>query len=175
MSDTVRQLIVGGVTVPVYAMTNISQRYEAIEAKSKRRFLGGGGWQRVTYSGKLRTSITGSGLIPASLGSVNYDGSVTISCIKHRGILSASTTIALPSARRTDTDSEPYGRALVGDKWISTPVSMSVDNAILTPVSGATIYQAVYFPEIVCHVDTPSEDKPAHGPIFGWSLTADEI
>lgn len=173
--STVRQLIVDGTSVPVWAMTEISQRYEEIEAKARRRFLGGGGWQRVTYGGKIRTSITGSGVIPASLGSIDYDGSFTLSCIAHRAIVSASSSIAIPSARRSDTGSEPYGRALVGDVWVSTPVSMMVDNAILTPVTGATQYQVVYFPEITVFADPPVEDKPTHGPVFGWSLVAEEV
>lgn len=175
MSDTVRQLIVGGVTVPVYAMIEISQRYEDISATYRSRVRSGSAKHRTIFSGKIRTVVAGSGLIPAGLQTVDYTTSFTLSCIKHRGILSASPNIALPTTRRSDAGSEPYGRALAGDTWIETPAVMVGDTAQLTPVSGATQYQAIYFPEITVFADPPTEDKPQHGPTFGWSLIAEEV
>lgn len=176
MSDTVRQLIVGGISVPVWAMVDISQRYEDIEAKARRRFLGGGGWQRTTYSGKIRTVITGSGIIPFGLSGIDYDSSFVLSCVAHRSIISASSDIEIPAARRTDAGSLPYGRALVGDKWIETGYDSIVSNTVaLTPVSGASLYQVIWFPKITVHADSPVEDKPSHGPVYGWSIVAEEV
>ena len=176
MSDTVRQLVVAGVDVPVWAMIDISQRYEPIQATTRRRFLDGGGWQRTTWNGKLRTVITGSGVIPAGLGEIDYTTSFSLWCVAHRSVQHASTGILIPSARRTDTGSTPYGRALVGDKWIATDVaSIVTDTVNLVAVSGATQYQVCYFPKITVFADPPFEDKPQHGPTFGWSLTAEEV
>lgn len=175
MSDTVRQLIVDGVTVPVWAMISISQRYEPVQGSYRSRMRSGTLKQRTIWNGKMRTVVTGSGVIPAALTGIDYTGSFTLSCIAHRGVLTASTSVALPSARRSDAGSEPYGRALVGDQWVATPVSMGGDTATITAVTGATQYQVVYFPEITVFADPPTEDKPEHGPNFGWSLVAEEI
>lgn len=171
---SVRQLIVGGVTVPVYAMTNISQQYGDISARSRKRTADGTLVIRSLWSGKLSTVITGAGLIPAGLQDIDFDSDFELSCIAHRAVNSATNTITIPAARRADTGSEPYGRALVGAKWIATPVTGIVANvATLTPVTGASLYQCVYFPKITAAGDL-TEGKPQHGPLFGWTLTAEE-
>lgn len=174
--SAVRQLIVDGITVPVYAMTGISQRYEPIRATYRARMVDGSAKQRTLWSGKLRTVITGQGLIPAGLSAVDFEASFTLSCVAHRAINAAGPVFTLPAARRTDSGSTPYGRAAVGDTWVDAPVDSLVGNTLtLQTVSGATQYQAVYFPEITVFADPPIEEHPEHGPSFGWSLTAEEL
>lgn len=174
--SAVRQLIVDGVAVPVYAMTGISQRYEPVHATYRARMVDGSGKQRTLWSGKLRTVITGQGLIPAGLSAIDFTASFTLSCVAHRAINSASRVITLPAARRSDSGSTPYGRAAVGDTWVDAPVASLVgDTLTLTEISGATQYQAVYFPELTVFADPPTEDHPEHGPSFSWSLTAEEL
>lgn len=171
---SVRQLIVGSVTVPVYAMTGISQQYGDISARSRKRTADGTLITRSLWSGKLSTVITGTGLIPAGLQEIDFDSEFELSCIAHRAVNSATNTITIPAARRADTGSEPYGRALVGEKWLATPVTGIVSNvATLTMVTGALLYQCVYFPKITAAGDL-TEEKPQHGPVFGWTLTAEE-
>ena len=173
---SVRQLIIGGVTVPVYAMTEISQRYEPLQASHDRRTADGTLITRTLWSGKLRTVISGSGLIPPGLADLDFDSNMTLSCVAHRAITQAGNVFTLPAARRTDSGSTPYGRAAVGDAWVSTPVDSLVSNTLtLTAVTGATAYQAVWFPELTVKARLVSEDHPEHGQAFGWSVEAEEI
>lgn len=173
---SVRQLIVDGVAVPVYASVQISQIYEVLRGTTPKRMRDGSLRWRTVWSGKLRTTISGSGVIPAGFSGIDFDDSFTLSCIAHRAVNSAGTTITIPATRRTDAGSTPYGRALVGGKWVPTTVTGIVSNvATLAAVTGATQYQCVYFPEIVVFADPPTETKPEHGPSFGWSLVAEEI
>lgn len=172
---SVRQLIVGSVIVPVYAMTDISQQYADISARSRKRTADGTLITRTLWSGMLSTVITGSGLIPSGLQEVDFDSEFELSCIAHRAVNSATNTITIPAARRSDAGSEPYGRALVGERWVATPISGIVANvATLTAVTGATRYQCIYFPKITAAGDL-TEEKPQHGPVFGWTLTAEEV
>ena len=179
--SVVRQLIIDGVTVPVYAMTEISQTYSKQRASYRSRMRNGDLKQRVIWplsGAKLTTTISGNGIIPPGIGEdglVDYDGSIVISCVGHRGITSASNVITLPAARRSDAGSEPYGRALTPGGWRETPLALVGDTATLTAVSGAPQYQAVYFPELTCFADPPSEEHPQHGPVFRWTLIAEEI
>lgn len=178
----VRLLIVDGVVVPVYASTEINQRYEKRRGATRYRMADGSLRQRRVWpatGAKIVTTISGNGVIPAGIGEdgdVNYDGPIVISCIAPRAVTTTSTSIALPASRRNDAGSLPFGRALLlNEVWVSTAVSMAGDIASITPVTGATQYQVVYFPQITVFADPPTEDKPGRGPSFGWTLTAEEI
>jgi len=173
--STVRQIIVDGISVPVYASISISQTYEELRATSRRRFLGGGAWQRTTWSGKLRTSLSGNGVIPYGLSNVDFTSSFEISCKAPRSINGSGRVFTLPAARRSDAGSEPYGRALVGDTWVDTPCNVVGDTATLDAVSGATQYQVVYFPKLTVVADAPNESHPNHGPDYSWSIVAEEV
>jgi len=172
---SVRQLKINGVAVPVYAMLNISQQYTPLQAVYRARTAGGSLVQRTLWDSKLRTVVTGSGVIPPGISDIDYSSSFTLSCVAPRSLVSASANITIPAARRTDAGSTPYGRALTGDTWESTPVTMNGNVAELTPVSGATQYQVVYFPELTVIADPATEDHPSHGPVYGWTLTAEEV
>lgn len=135
----------------------------------------GGNRQRTTWTGKLRTSISGNGVIPPGISGIDETQSITLACVEPRSIVSTSENIAIPAARRADAGSEPYGRALTGDTWVDTPVNMNGNTAELTPVSGATQYQVVWFPLLTVFFDPIVEDKPSHGPTYGWAITAEEV
>ena len=66
-----RQLIVDGVTVPVWSSTDFTQVIEPVEAVYQSRKKNGGLVQRTLYTGKLRTTIDGGGLAPAGLDDIN--------------------------------------------------------------------------------------------------------
>ena len=174
--STVRQLIVDGTIVCELSTIDISQTYERVRGSYRARMRDGGLKQRTIWSGKLRTTITGNGLIPPGISLIDFDSSFTLSCIGHLAVNTTNTSVVLPSARRSDAGSEPYGRALnCGGKWNPTDVTMVGDTANITPVAGAEQYQVIWFPEIVVFADPPVEAHPEHGPTYSWSIVAEEI
>ena len=52
---------------------------------------------------------------------------------------------------------------------------MVVDVAQLTPVAGAEVYRAYYYPEITVFSDAPSETQNVHGGESSWQLTAEQV
>lgn len=168
-----RNLVIGGLEIPVSASHTLNQSYEPIQAVNRVRMMDGTLIQQSSWSGKLLTSIDGSGIIPVGLQSLDYSSAITIKCVAERAVTSASNVIDIPSARRSDY--APEGRALVGGKWQSTPVAMAGDTATLTAVAGASQYQAIYWPELVCYCNPPSESRGARDSSYGWSLDGEQV
>lgn len=174
MRTFIRALIVGGIEVPVESVLELAYTYESLE-RSTIHLMADSSTRKQVLEGtqnRIKVTITGDGLIPAGIQNISYQGPVLVQCSGHRGITSASNVITLPAARRSDTGSEPYGRAYVGREWISTPVSLNGDVATLTAVPGATMYQAVYFPEILANIENggPVEQR-GRGNKSSWSMT----
>ena len=170
----VRVLIVDGQEIPVQASHTLDQDYEELESKSRRRFLDGGLWQRKTWGGKLKTTITGSGIAPAGIQQLDTDNPITIACVASRGINSVSNVIALPVARRADAGSEPFGFAIVNEALVETPVNVVADVATLTIVPGANQYQVRYFPLLTVLAD-PLQESLQRGSAHNWTLIAEEV
>ena len=170
-----RLLKVGGIVVPNLSGLELGQTYEPLEAVARFRVMSGTLRQRSLWRGKLKTTITGRGTIPAGLQAIDYSAAVDIDCVAHRSITSASNVIALPAARRTDSGSLPYGRALVGSTWVPTACVVVTNVATLGAVAGASQYQVVYFPSLSCYATPPRETRDADGQLFSWELSADEV
>ena len=137
--------------------------------------MGDGGIEKQTLAGtigKLKTTISGSGTIPVGLQGVTFTGPLVLKCHQHRAITSASRIITLPPTRRSDAGSVPYGRAYVGHEWVATGIGIVGDTATLVEVTGATQYQAVYFPEITVIVEGggPRESR-GRGNQSSWFMT----
>jgi hypothetical protein len=168
-----RYLIIGGIEVPLKASYGLSQDYEPVQAVNRPRMMDGSLKQQTAWSGKLKTVISGNGNMPPGIDTLDYSSAITIQCIAEQAVSSVSNLISVPSARRADYGVE--GRALVAGVWQSTPVSLSVDTATLTIVPGATLYQAVYWPELVCYCDPPSQKRNARTSSYSWQIQAEEI
>jgi len=168
-----RTLVIGGIEIPIRASEQLSQEYEPVQSRSRLRMSDGTLIQQTAWSGKLSTSIRASGISPAGLEGLDYDSPITIKCIKERVIASASNVIDVPAARRSDYGVE--GRAVVGNKLVSTAVTMSTDEATLTTVAGATSYQAIYWPEISCWCDPPSESGQVRQANHTWDFEGQQV
>jgi hypothetical protein len=168
-----RTLIVGGIEIPLRASLTLTQTYEPQQAVTRLRMADGSLVQQISWRDKLLTSIDGSGTIPAGLHLIDFTSPVVIKCVAERVVTSASNVIDIPSARRTDYP--PEGRALLNGKWQSTPVVMSVDEATLTIVTGATQYQCIYWPEITCYCDPPKETRGVRNADYGWMITGEQV
>lgn len=168
-----RVLIVGGIEVPLKASHVLSQSYEPVQAVSRPRMGDGSLMQQTAWAGKLLTSISGDGLIPPGLQSIDYSQAVVIKCVAERVVTSASNVIAVPTGRRADYGVE--GRALVGSVWQSTPAAVVGDTATLTIAASATAYQAIYWPELICFCDPPTDNRAVRSSGYSWSLIGEEI
>jgi len=167
-----KTLVVGGIEIPLNASHTLGQTYAPIQSVARRRMMDGSLIQQTAWSGKLSTNINGVGVMPAGLQMIDFSSTVTIKCVAERVVSSASNVIDIPSARRTDY--APEGRALLDGVWQSTPVVMATDQATLTVVVGATQYQAIYWPELICYCDPPTETRGARNADYGWSFSAEE-
>lgn len=170
---SVRQLIVDGITVPTYAASAITQRFEELKAVSTPRLADGSASQRELWSGKWRIVTNGGSLAPSGLQNLAYGASFSMSCVESLAINSASNVINIPSARRSDAGSEPIGFAEVGGILIPTAVAMSVDQATLTPVSGADQYQVRWFPVLTVVLISFNQEL-RRGSGTGWQLVCEE-
>jgi hypothetical protein len=168
-----RVLVIGGIEIPLKSSHQLSQDFEPIQAVSRKRMADGSLKQQSAWSGKLLTSISGGGNIPAGIQALDFNDTIIIKSIAERVVTSASNVIGVPSNRRADYGVE--GRALLDGQWQTTPVSLSVDTATLTTVAGATQYQAIYWPELTCYCDPPSETRDARTSTYQWRLEAEEI
>lgn len=168
-----RTLIIGGIEIPINASYQLEQNYVPVQGVSRQRMMDGSLKQQTAWNNKLKTSISGGGVMPAGLQSLDYTGLIVIQCVAERAVSSSGNVISVPSNRRADYGVE--GRALLNGQWQSTPVSLSVDTATLTVVTGATQYQAIYWPEISCFCDPPSENRGARTADYSWSIEAEEI
>jgi hypothetical protein len=192
-----RSLIVAGtasgaasVTIPVHGSTELSQTYTDLRAQTLYRYLGGGAAVRRSWSGKIRTEVQGRGLVPAGLSAVcNATGTVTMSCVGHRSIRSASNVITIPSARRADltittkagttaTGKSWYARTWDGDVYATATGSTTsgTPNVVtITLATGETHagYEVIYLPKIVGYAELSAEGYQQNDG-FNWSLVVEE-
>jgi len=167
-----KTLVIGGIEIPLQSSHTLGQTYNPVQAVARLRMMDGSLVQQTSWAGKLATSISGVGIMPAGLQMLDFSSTITIKCVAERVVSSASNVIIIPAARRTDY--APEGRALVDGVWQSTAVSMSTDEATLTIVAGATQYQAIYWPELICYCDPPSETRGARNADYGWTFTGEQ-
>ncbi len=175
----------GGIAVVPQAGLAFAQRYQPVDAVSQDRLAGGGLAQQVAWR-KLATEISGEGIYPPALDSLDYNVAMTLLCCGPVSRYGAGTSIALPAARRTDAGFTPQGYAAVveagGDsvhdvRLVPTDLVMTGDTATLTAVPGAVHYQASYWPALQVFATRPEVDhgiQPAGGRIR-WLLRAEEI
>jgi hypothetical protein len=169
-----RLLKIGAITVPAMAGLEVTEVADPVASRARYRMADGKLKTREAWSGAWRVLIELRGLIPPGLTALDWPAGVQVAFTGERAITSASNVITLPSNRRADAGSEPAGRAQVGDQWVCTPVALVGDVATLTPVTGATAYQAVWFPLLTVYSDGPSlgyarDDDLPHA----WRVEAD--
>jgi hypothetical protein len=178
------------VTIPVHAATDLSQTYTDLRAQTLYRYADGGSAVRRQWSGKIRTEITGRGLVPPGLAAIcSATGTVVVSCAALRSVRSASGTIAIPSARRTDltivqktgaiaTGKSWYARTWDGDRYATasgTTTSGAPNTVNITLATGEThgSYEVIYAPKLTGYAEL-STDTYTQNDGWGWTLTVEE-
>ena len=168
------KLIIGGVEFALQTFP-VTQDYSRVDGGSVlHRALNGAGLPQHHWA-KLAVSIAGDGWAPPALAGVDWSAAVEISCIAPRAISSSTVNATLPAARRSDLSVNVYCCAVVNGELVETPVSVLVNAATATAVSGATSYQFYYYPKLSCWSRGPSESLNLSGAAYSWSLTAEEV
>lgn len=168
------------IKVTINEAFEFSQSYTVVSGAVVNRMMNGQGVKQ-THWEKLATDIQCSGVIPPALGEINFKDSYLMRCGAKRAISSTSSNIDLPTTRRSDTGYEPTGWAYLEDTntgvgfWQESSTVLVVNTLQITPVAGATVYRAYYWPEFFVFSDPPSEQADVHGGDWSWSLTAEEV
>lgn len=164
---------IAGIFIPFDAAHQLSQTYEPIAGRHLMRLADGSAVLQTSWSPKLRTTIRGQGRFPDALSAVDWSASFEIQCAAPLAIHSASTSVTLPSSRRTDWT--PFSMALVSGRLVPTPISIATNAGTITAVSGATSYLTYYFPLLTCYaVAPPSRGFEARGTVASWELIAEQ-
>lgn len=167
------------VTITIHEAMEFSQDYTPISGATVNRMQNGAAVKQ-THWEKLATSISCSGVIPTAIAQIDFADQYLMRCGAKRAISSSSPNITLPAARRSDAGYEPQGYGLIEDgygrgEWQESTTVMAGDVAQITPVAGATLYRAYYWPEFYVFSEPPNESANVHGADFNWNLSAEEV
>ena len=165
-------LEIGAVVIPEYARLGLEQVYEPVEGAAVLRAADGTAVKQSTWT-KLRTVITGTGWIPEGLASLDWSVAQTMKGAAPRSVWSTSNTITVPAARRSDVAVRGYG--IVDGVPVETNVTMSVDTATLDPVTGATSYYVLYWPQFQAFFSPPQQQIDVTGAAVRWRLVGEEV
>lgn len=168
--------MLGGVAVPLSAALDLSQTYEPIGAVTTLRAMNGAAL-RMTHWRRLRTSVSGSGWVPAGLQALDYGAQLELRCIAPRALIADGARQAtLPAARRSDTGYAPWAVAVLADGSVTnTPVVLAGNVATADAVAGATGYRIHYYPVLTVYAEPPTERFDPQTGAAGWEITAEEI
>jgi len=171
-------LKIGSIDIPLLAALDIEQNYEPIGGETVVRTIGGTAVKQMTWQ-KLRTTISGSGWIPAGLASLDASAQLVIGCVVPRSVpcVFATRQATLPSARRSDSGHIPWGLAILADNTVvTTTASMAGNVATVAAVTGAVAYQALYLPSLTCWLmRRPTDSGNRSDASYRWEITAEEV
>ena len=164
-------IIIGGVEVSLDSAHDLTQTYADIGGRSLRRMLNGAANLQSHWT-KVRTTISGSGRLPAGLDGLDYNAQLSLSCMAPKSIYGASNSIVLPATRRSDWP--PHGYAIVNGRQVPTSISIATNTATLGVVAGATGYVCVYYPTMTVYA-TLSQSFSGRGTLAGWTIEAEAV
>lgn len=172
---SIRSILFGSFALQVHASLDLQQNYFPKHNRTYIQLQDGDEVQQKSFSGLIDAEITGKGIIPPGLHSLDFDNPMYVSFSKARRIRGVTTAIVLPTKRRSDAGSEPFAKALTqAGQVIDVSMSMAGDTANLVdpgvPVSEYFVY---YFPKIYAWVEEPTEGG-GRGNDFNWSIRVRE-
>lgn len=174
MSRAGKAFELGAVVVPIIAALDLQQQIETIGGSASLR-LGQGALIKQTAWRRVRITLSGSGWCPLGLGNLDWEAQHVLKCGLPDSITTATPSIALPAARRTDAGYLPFARAHTPGGWRDTSVAIAGDVATITPVPGAQMYQVWYYPQITCMVEPPPRDFDRGANRAAWELVCEEV
>jgi len=170
-----RILKIGTLDIPVRSVLDADQTYAPIGGETILRTLNGSSIRQESWK-KLRTTITGSGWLPAGLSVIDTTVPNFVACIAPQSLSSANGTFTLPTARRSDPGHEPWAFALMVDGAIrSSHLTLIGDVATVTAVADAVGYIVHYFPLLQCWVNRPVQSFSQASATHSWEIIAEEV
>lgn len=146
----------------------IVETVTAVDAGSTVRRTRSGNAVKSTHFVKYTGVISGSGFIPSGLSSIDYSLPILLKSTKLENDTGETNVFDLVGTLRDDFT--PEGYALLDGMLISTPVTMSGNEATLDLVSGATRYEVRYFREYTIFAVPPEQSQDtSHDWLLTWS------
>lgn len=165
MSD--HWLEIGGIYFGSIEGDEITQSYEDIpEGVFRGRLADGTQIVRSSFGAKVRTRITGKGVLPPGMDTLDMRGtSYLLKCVGYRTVSSATNSITLPG-HRSDVP-------VIYSAWTSSGVLIPWDGSSV--ITGAKAYRATYVPEFTAHLVDKSVSGPYRGDNWSWELMFEEV
>lgn len=174
----------GGVEIPFRAGFSLQQSYRPIGGYSVLRMLTGTAIKQQHWE-KLGTTVSGNGMFPPGLDSLDYSNALVMQCVADREVTKNTPAMEVTQNRRTDSlhDAEGFALTEVYGEWVPTPILTSIasgtrpgyDDVTLEAVSGAIAYRVRYLPQISVFTERPSVDDQVHDGEYSWTLEAEEV
>jgi hypothetical protein len=165
------KVMLGGLPIDLHAGA-VDQQYGS-EGGVTRHRLSDGTLVQQTHWRKETISLSGTGWMGPGLDGLDYSGPLELRCTAPKAISAAGTVITLTGAPRPDVP--PWAHALVGRRWVATPVTLTGSAATVTPVAGASQYRVSWMPQFNVICDPPPVALSAGNASFSWNFTAQEI
>lgn len=165
-------LKIGSVIVPFISGFDVRQTYDELSAKTTLRTKSGSAVLQSRWQ-KLKSTITGSGWLPAAIDGIDKTVMLAVHCVAPLAQYGATTSITLPRTFRTDGDYTPQAAAIVGTEMVETTISISGQVCTLGAVSGATQYQVVYYP-VITGVISVKKYHDTGNQLTGWAIELEE-
>jgi hypothetical protein len=165
------RVTLGGVPIYLHAGAPV-QSYEPLGGAGLVR-MSDGAAVKMRHWERTAISISGTGWMNPGLDGLDYDSPLELRCTLHKSVSSDSNVIELTGTPRPDV--EPWGLALVNNEWVKTAASTVAGVVTLSPVAGATRYQACWMPVFQVFMDRPSTGVDTGAGAHSWSITAEEI
>lgn len=160
-----------GIRIPIRANLQFNQTYEPIGGTHTFRTQNGRAVKQ-THFNKLKTTLSGTGWMPAGLDGIDYSEPLILKCAAPRSFSSSTNQISLPSNRRIDK--APIGFALVDGELLVTQCHIQESMAVLDIKTNAQGYQVLYYPELLVFAEPPVIQSNIHNTDFSWRINCEE-
>jgi hypothetical protein len=167
----VKELIIGGITLPVRSRYEMNQTYDNIGGTSSFRTLNGR-LVKQTHWESLRTSISGAGAVPHPFHFIDRSVPQTLDCVAPMSSITADLVFTIPRPIRPDV--EPIVHGIDGFNLVLAE-SVTVGNVVTTTaLPGITEYVIEYYPRMTVFILDLADDSDANERDLSWALTCEE-
>lgn len=164
-------ITLGGLPIDIHAGAP-QQQYAAETGWADVR-LSQGALVRMAHWAKESITVSGSGWMGAGLDGLDYTQPQELRCTAPKTVTGPSTELHITGTPRPDV--APWGHALVGNRWLRTPVQVNDKVATCAAVPGASTYRVSWMPVFMVLCQPPAEALDSGAAAMQWSFTAREI